>query len=759
MAQLITSNSEATQSYKSVETIDMVIDEESYGRMIKQSINMYQNAPEAVFREYVTNARDAHIAAGKEDTPIEVWIPEGFDKHELIVKDYGVGLDRDGLQIYVTVGKSTKDVEGNKETGSFGQGCKSALSMNSQFTVVAIKDGIKRFAIIGENDKGGYGLDIVKATETIEPNGVTVKIKLSPAQAQNMREIAEKFLSYWDKGTVLLNGEQPKHYLDDTPEDQKIVLNTGSIVLDKSIYGGTQVNVKMGAVVYPVHLDKLWQNMSKEQCELFVGENAPNAYRAFHDSIGAGRGSEVLLDAPLSSLKLVPSRDALIYTNKDENTVGTLVSLLSQMKSEVMEKAQKKIDAADSYADAEKALLSTTKLLTEGTKFSNFTWNGVKYSNKLAEDDSKDFSALVFETNSYDETMSQNKYSNGRDVGDKKVLASGVKRVVIDASESESQLFSHRAAVRDYVKSITNTEYTTGKVDNVKYNDDRAMRIMLFSGKTIENPWVFKNDNIINLTIEEVRTEAKAYRKWVRDQKKAGNITVRSAETSYDTHYANENKSNYSNPMTVSELPESVKTVVVTKDLPAAHRVRFFMENDGVAFMSIKGGRSEAKLKSNVEAKDIRALSFDEWTTEVSESMNDNGHALRLQARENLSYGNLFKSIVETYEYQKLSDKLVINGINVAEWARVGETDENKRIEAASQIVRSYKRPSLSDLQNADSAINKMLAEVPSNDQIAEKYPMVSVIASNGNGLIRLTHDSAGFKLMMDYINSVNTAE
>lgn len=50
------------------DVLDFTISKEAQGAMIRDAIKMYVDAPEAIAREYITNALDAHVAAGNTDT-------------------------------------------------------------------------------------------------------------------------------------------------------------------------------------------------------------------------------------------------------------------------------------------------------------------------------------------------------------------------------------------------------------------------------------------------------------------------------------------------------------------------------------------------------------------------------------------------------------------------------------------------------------------------------------------------------------------
>lgn len=219
--------------------IAMRIDDEAYIHLMDVLTNLYSDKEMAVLREYTTNAWDAHIEA-RVSLPVEVTLPTLSDPL-LKVKDYGIGLDAEGIrEVYSQYGRSTKRST-NDQVGMLGLGCKSGLTYAAQFTVIGIKDGIKTTVSVSRRDDGSAVMTIADESETDEANGVEVMI---PARTYNQFPEKARFLfQFWPKGSVLVNGEEP------TPIDGLWITNKLLAVKDvRSDY------VVMGNVPYPVSL-------------------------------------------------------------------------------------------------------------------------------------------------------------------------------------------------------------------------------------------------------------------------------------------------------------------------------------------------------------------------------------------------------------------------------------------------------------------------------------------------------------------------
>lgn len=129
-----------------LESLPMEMSRKAGSHIVQSLIRMYKDSLSAAIREYSSNALDSHIKAGN-TAPIEVTLPTS-ENPNLVIKDYGVGLDRDGLGTFVLIGESTKQASPG-ETGKYGMGCKSALALAPYFTVLAVKDKVERFVKIG----------------------------------------------------------------------------------------------------------------------------------------------------------------------------------------------------------------------------------------------------------------------------------------------------------------------------------------------------------------------------------------------------------------------------------------------------------------------------------------------------------------------------------------------------------------------------------------------------------------------------------
>ena len=141
------------------------------------SSGLYENKIRAIIRELSCNAYDSHVAAGKKDTPFDVHLPNTFEPW-FSIRDYGTGLTNDQvINIYTTYFESTK-TNSNDFVGALGLGSKSPFSYTDNFTVIAIRDGIKGIYTAFINEHGVPSIALMHSEETDEPAGVEVKFSV-----------------------------------------------------------------------------------------------------------------------------------------------------------------------------------------------------------------------------------------------------------------------------------------------------------------------------------------------------------------------------------------------------------------------------------------------------------------------------------------------------------------------------------------------------------------------------------------------------
>lgn len=153
------------------------------------SSGLYANKIRAIIRELSCNAIDSHTAAGKLQTPFDIHLPNTLEPW-FSIRDYGTGLTHDQVtNLYTTYFESTK-TDSNAFIGALGLGSKSPFSYTDNFTVTAVKDGIRGIYTAFINEVGVPSIALMTQGKTTEPNGVEVKFSVN-SQSDYQKFITE----------------------------------------------------------------------------------------------------------------------------------------------------------------------------------------------------------------------------------------------------------------------------------------------------------------------------------------------------------------------------------------------------------------------------------------------------------------------------------------------------------------------------------------------------------------------------------------
>lgn len=295
------------------ERIKMKIAEDALDHIMDMLTEQYEDPELAIIREYSTNARDSHVEASQ-TRPIEITLPNHLNSF-LTIKDYGTGLSvADIHEIYSQYGRITKD-ESNDFVGSLGIGCKSALAYTTQFTFVAIKNGVRCLVSVSRDEDGVASMTIVDTSITDEPNGVEITIPIN--RHNSIESKAREFFSYWDEGTVLINGETPKRIDGLKLADNLYLVQQGGYY--------RKHRVVMGNIPYPALFN--------------IDEDLPDGY-------------SIVAFVDIGDVHFAPAREGLKLSRK---TKARLAQIENDVINGLLESIRQDIDdATDNYEAIEK---------------------------------------------------------------------------------------------------------------------------------------------------------------------------------------------------------------------------------------------------------------------------------------------------------------------------------------------------------------------------------------------------------------------
>lgn len=309
--------------------------------------SLYNNPTLAVVRETICNSWDAHIEAGKTDTPIRITI----DTDNFITfRDFGNGIPDELIgSIYGVYGASTKK-SNSSVTGGFGLGCKSPFAYTDSFQVTSWNQGkmsvynVAKAAI--ENDGKPGIVPIVTGIPTKE-SGLEVKFQLG-------KHDLNTFIHYIK--SIVFNGEI-KAELSTTKlvktetgisiqQGDYTLLDTLGMSFEPGSYdmsdrwhqgymGGSNLFVRYGNVMYPI----VSSPASEEAVGLILN---------FMNIIGA---DNLVVQAAPDTLAIAPSRETLSNQKLTDDGITTLcVDLVDRMEKEIKAKIPEAIKQIEEYA-------------------------------------------------------------------------------------------------------------------------------------------------------------------------------------------------------------------------------------------------------------------------------------------------------------------------------------------------------------------------------------------------------------------------
>lgn len=211
------------------------------------SSGLYANKVRAIIREYSCNAVDSHVEAGQADTPFDVHLPNSLEPW-FAVRDYGVGLDEQQVRnIFTTYFESTKTAT-DELIGGLGLGSKSAFSYTDNFTIVAVKAGIKRVFTAFINDQGVPSIAPMGEEASNEPNGVEIRFAVEDSyDFRKFQNEAQHVYKHFKLRPVVSGGIGEFTFIDPEYSDRNII---PGVHANERGYGNSYAI--MGNIEYPL---------------------------------------------------------------------------------------------------------------------------------------------------------------------------------------------------------------------------------------------------------------------------------------------------------------------------------------------------------------------------------------------------------------------------------------------------------------------------------------------------------------------------
>lgn len=282
------------------ETVEMGVSDDAALMHILSS-TLYTHPKLAVVREIICNGWDAHIAAGKTDTPLQITLTST----QLTVRDFGFGIAHAEIgPIYGIYGNSTKRGD-SKSTGGFGLGSKAPFAYTDNFEVASHHLGVKTVYRVSKSsmEKGGKpSINKIVSLPTDE-TGIAVSFGI---QVQDQQEFLKLIREVLILGEIQasINGADPLVTLPLSTSP------TGYAITDFRGTVGQEINLRYGNVVYPVP---------------FREEYGTQYHHIVNDLDRLWHNATITFMAPPDSISIAPNREAIILTDATVNTVKSLL--------------------------------------------------------------------------------------------------------------------------------------------------------------------------------------------------------------------------------------------------------------------------------------------------------------------------------------------------------------------------------------------------------------------------------------------------
>jgi len=280
------------------------------------SSGLYANKIRAIIRELSCNAVDSHVAAGKQDTPFDVHLPNALEPF-FSIRDYGTGLSHEQVtNIYTTYFESTKTAS-NEFIGALGLGSKSPFSYTDNFTVTAVKDGVKGIYTAFINEQGVPSIAKMMDEQTTDPAGVEVRFAVEDRYDFDKFRSEARYVYEYFKLRPVISGNAQFEFKDPTYKEKDIIPGVH--------YAGEGHSRNsyaiMGNIKYPIEVP-----------------NADKALGGLHGLLHCG----LVMEFGIGELDFQASREGLSYIPATIEAIKTkLVALNGQLAIHIAAEADK----------------------------------------------------------------------------------------------------------------------------------------------------------------------------------------------------------------------------------------------------------------------------------------------------------------------------------------------------------------------------------------------------------------------------------
>lgn len=305
------------------------------------SSRLYSDPISSIVRELYTNAMEVTTFQAPTLSAPSSFFPE------FVLRDYGPGLSHDSMvNVYISAGTSTKNTS-NDHIGAFGLGSKSPFAYCDSYTIISYHSGHESRYLVHKTDDGLPSLSLVYSKATTEPSGLEIRI---PVKQVDTSKWVSAIQTQLRQMPIL-----PSTSTSIIPLSR--LVSHGNVHITDDNYNSYLV---MGGPIYILDRNQLRSHLKVDR----FSEN-------------------LLVDAPIGSVDLTPSREQLNYTPKTiqylKHTLEAFQTTISQALVDEFAKAPTYFDACllyNNYASGSKGKVSRFQRIPKN-------WNGKTLDDKI----------------------------------------------------------------------------------------------------------------------------------------------------------------------------------------------------------------------------------------------------------------------------------------------------------------------------------------------------------------------------------------
>jgi len=304
--------------------IAYTIEADQAEHIMKVLRNMYARPVEAVVREYLANAYDAHVMSGRPISDIQIHLPTSTAP-DFWLRDFGPGLE--DIQPLFSYGASAAEKrQSNSIIGGFGIGCKCAWAVTDQFFYTNWHGGRKQVYRCYEDEEGKSQAALIVDEPSDEPTGIEIRIPTKSGREQDYRTALAIVAKYLEPKPQVTGVSLEWESQDAAFRQGSIEINGIPIrweLIQKHTYDSSQMELVLGWQSYMVDIDQLLESPFWRAQKVNT-EDVLRWQAKFH----------VRLWAPIGFVALAPNRESLQYTTATKNLLaGALLGLSQSLKA------------------------------------------------------------------------------------------------------------------------------------------------------------------------------------------------------------------------------------------------------------------------------------------------------------------------------------------------------------------------------------------------------------------------------------------